>query len=51
MKSPHHVHFGNSKFERLTGGFDDFRNREFKGMRIPLPGAECAKLAGQDTNI
>lgn len=51
MKSPHHVHFGNPKFERLTGGFDDFRNREFKGMRIPLPGAECAKLAGQDANI
>ena len=51
MKAAHHMHFGDPKFKRLTGRFDDVGDGQFERMRVALSGAKRAELARKKANI
>src|SRR5262245_52903647 len=51
MKPAHHVHFRNSTAERAARRLNNLRDRNFESMRIALPGAKGAELAGQNADV
>src|SRR5438874_1179171 len=51
MQSTDHVNFSYSKTQRLGNNPDNFINRIFEGVRVPLLGRKRAKLTGEHANV
>ena len=51
MEPSHHMDLGNSLLQPVPHRLDDLRQRVFKRVRVALPRAERAELAGEDANV